>query len=92
MSATKYRRAEVRASHLSRALRFVIVKDRRTSRRKAEFYTGIHDSPESLWSVDHRAAVIYAHLILATNDLISLQGGRLPEGRRGVRTENRWYD
>jgi hypothetical protein len=92
MNAAKYRNAEVRASHVSVALRFLIVKDHRASRRRAKYYTGIHGSPESLWSIDPRAAVSYAHMILATNDLIALREGRLPEGRRGVRTEDRWYD
>ena len=91
MDATKYRRAEIRASHVSSVLRFVIVKDRRASRRKAQYYTGNHESPSGLWSVDHRAAVIYAHMVLATNGLIALRNGKLPEGRRGVRIEDRWY-
>ena len=92
MKATKCRRAEIRASHVSRVLRFVIVKDHRASRRNAAYYTGIHDSPKSAWSIDHRCAVVYADMVLATSDLLALREGRLPEGRRGVRTEDRWYN
>jgi hypothetical protein len=98
MNETKYRHAEIRGSHRSSPLRSVIVKDHRVSRKRAEYYTGIHDDgPEELrhlgmWSKDPWAAVSYAHMVLATNDLIALRSGRLPEGRRGMRTEDRWYD
>jgi hypothetical protein len=90
MNAIEYRDAEIRASHVSRALRFLIIKDHRTSRRKAEYYTGNHESAESLWSSNPRAGLIYAHMELATNDLLALREGRLPEGRRGVRSKDWW--
>jgi len=91
MDAIIYPDAEIKASHISRALRFVIVKDHRAKRKRAEFYAGIHDSPETVWTKDPRAAVIYAHMVLARQDIVSLREGKLPEGRRGVKAEDRKF-
>jgi hypothetical protein len=87
MDATNFLSAGIKASPIAKALRFVIVKDETVRRKRMEFYTGNHDSPESVWTTDPRAAVIYAHMVLATNDLRALREGRLPEGRRGVKTK-----
>ena len=91
MRALEYPESEIRASRISRVLRFVLVKDRRMKSKYAEYYTGIHDTPESMWSTDPKMAVLYAHMVLGTEDLVSLREGKLPEGRRGVRTADRLY-
>ena len=85
MNTTKYRHAEIRGLRELKLLRYVIVKDGRRPRSKWKYYTGNHESPETVWSADRRDATLYVEMILATADLLALREGQLPEGRRGVR-------
>ena len=85
MNTTEYRHAEIRGSREFKVLRYVIVKDGRRSRSKWKYYTGDHESFETVWSADRSDATLYEDMLLATADLLALREGLLPEGRRGVR-------
>ena len=76
----KCTRAELRAistPHDESTIRYVIIK---SVKGKIHYYNGDHfDGP---WTWCHKKAMLYAHMSLVINDLMAIQHGALPEGRR----------
>ena len=78
-----YRRTSFRPSH-STFTRYVLIKHGSVPVEQRCYYTGDHSSRKAMWTRDKRQALLYADLNLVLFDLMILQRGDLPEGRRGV--------
>ena len=75
-----YPESEIRASHISR----YFIRDREGSSGESQVCRVLRGHPRFIRDrpTNICAAVIYAHMVLATEDLVSLRGREPPEGRR----------